>query len=213
MADQKLVTVIDYGMGNLRSVAKAAEHAADSNTRICISDKAEDILSADAIIFPGQGAAKACMKALNETNIIHALTQAATEKPFLGICMGLQVLMTHSQENEGVDCLDILKGDVQKFDLSAHPELKMPHMGWNQIHQTIDHPLWHNIEQNSRFYFVHSYFVIPHDKQIIAGETTHGNRFTSAIAQNNLFAIQAHPEKSADAGIQLFKNFLNWNGQ
>lgn len=213
MADQKLVTVIDYGMGNLRSVAKAAEHAADSNTRICISDKAEDILSADAIIFPGQGAAKACMKALNETNIIHALTQAATEKPFLGICMGLQVLMTHSQENEGVDCLDILKGDVQKFDLSAHPELKMPHMGWNQIHQTIDHPLWHNIEQNSRFYFVHSYFVSPHDKQIIAGETTHGNRFTSAIAQNNLFAIQAHPEKSADAGIQLFKNFLNWNGQ
>lgn len=213
MADQKLVTVIDYGMGNLRSVAKAAEHAADSNTRICISDKAEDILSADAIIFPGQGAAKACMKALNETNIIHALTQAATEKPFLGICMGLQVLMTHSQENEGVDCLDILKGDVQKFDLSAHPELKMPHMGWNQIHQTMDHPLWHNIEQNSRFYFVHSYFVSPHDKQIIAGETTHGKRFTSAIAQNNLFAIQAHPEKSADAGLQLFKNFLNWNGQ
>ncbi|MDG4811394.1 imidazole glycerol phosphate synthase subunit HisH [Hydrogenovibrio sp. 3SP14C1] len=213
MADQKLVTVIDYGMGNLRSVAKAAEHVAGSNTRICISSKADDIAAADAIIFPGQGAAKACMKALNESNISHTLMQAASEKPFLGICMGLQVLMTHSQENEGVDCLDILKGDVQQFDLSTYPELKMPHMGWNQIHQTTDHPLWHNIEQDSRFYFVHSYFVSPHDKHIIAGETTHGNKFTSAIAQDNLFAIQAHPEKSADAGLQLFKNFLDWNGQ
>lgn len=213
MADQKLVTVVDYGMGNLRSVAKAAEHMANSNTRILVTNKAEDIADADSVIFPGQGAAKACMQALIDTGMEHALQQAAQEKPFLGICMGLQVLMTHSQENEGVDCLDILKGDVTKFELDAHPELKIPHMGWNQIHQTQSHPLWHNIEQDSRFYFVHSYYVAPDEQDIIAGQATHGTEFTAAIAQDKMFAIQAHPEKSAQAGLQLFENFLNWNGQ
>ncbi|MDX1795948.1 MAG: imidazole glycerol phosphate synthase subunit HisH [Hydrogenovibrio sp.] len=213
MSDQKLVTVVDYGMGNLRSVAKAAEHVADANTRILVSDKPEDIQSADAIIFPGQGAAKACMQALNQTGMVHALQQAAKEKPFLGICMGLQVLMTHSQENDGVDCLNILPGEVRQFDLSGHPQLKMPHMGWNQIHQTVEHALWHQIPQDSRFYFVHSYYIVPQDPSIVAGETTHGTTFTSAIASDNLFAIQAHPEKSAEAGLQLFKNFLAWNGQ
>ncbi|BBN60515.1 imidazole glycerol phosphate synthase subunit HisH [Hydrogenovibrio marinus] len=206
----KHVVVVDYGMGNLRSVAKAAEHMANDQTKIVISSHPEDIDSADAIIFPGQGAAKACMQALNETGMIHSLQKAANEKPFLGICMGLQVLMTHSQENNGIDCLNILKGDVVQFDLTAYPELKMPHMGWNQIHQTQEHPLWHNIPQDSRFYFVHSYYVMPEAPEIIAGETTHGTKFTSAIAKDNLFAIQAHPEKSAESGLQLFKNFLNW---
>lgn len=206
----KHVVVVDYGMGNLRSVAKAAEHMADDQTKIIISSHPQDIDSADAIIFPGQGAAKACMQALNETYMIHSLQKAANEKPFLGICMGLQVLMTHSQENNGIDCLNILKGDVVQFDLTAHPALKMPHMGWNQIHQTQQHPLWHKIPQDSRFYFVHSYYVMPETPEIIAGETTHGTKFTSAIAKDNLFAIQAHPEKSAESGLQLFKNFLNW---
>lgn len=210
MSSKKQVVVVDYGMGNLRSVAKAAEHVADSQSDILISNRPEDIDSADAIIFPGQGAAKACMHALNQTGMVHSLQKAAQEKPFLGICMGLQVLMTHSQENNGIDCMNVLKGDVIQFDLRNHPELKMPHMGWNQIHQTQDHPLWHKISQDSRFYFVHSYFVVPEDKSITAGQTTHGTEFTSAIAAGNLFAIQAHPEKSADSGLQLFKNFLDW---
>lgn len=209
----KLITIVDYSMGNLRSVAKAAEHVADSNTKILISSKPEDIRSADAIIFPGQGAAKSCMEALNHTGMIHALKEAAIEKPFLGICMGLQVLMDSSDENNGVDCLGILEGSVQKLNLSAYPELKIPHMGWNQITHNNEHPLWHNIKQDERFYFVHSYFVVPKDKNIITGSTTHGQKFTSAIAKDNLFAIQAHPEKSADAGLQLLKNFTNWNGQ
>lgn len=211
--NQKLVAVVDYGMGNLRSVSKAAEHMADSHTRIIVTSHPSEIESADAIIFPGQGAAKACMQALMDTGMIHPIQKAAKEKPFFGICMGLQVLMTHSAENNGVDCLDVIQGQVVHFDENAHPELKIPHMGWNQIHQTNDHPLWHNIPQDSRFYFVHSYFVQPENKAYIAGETTHGQTFASALSHNNLFAIQAHPEKSAEHGLQLFKNFLAWNGR
>lgn len=211
--NQKLVAVVDYGMGNLRSVSKAAEHVAPDNTKIIVTQHPDQIESADAIIFPGQGAAKACMSALNETGMIHPIQKAAREKPFLGICMGLQVLMTHSDENEGIDCLDVIKGQVRHFDLENRPDLKVPHMGWNQIHQTIEHPLWHKIPQDSRFYFVHSYFVSPDSPQDIAGETTHGETFASALSHQNLFAIQAHPEKSAEHGLQLFENFLQWNGQ
>lgn len=212
MANQKLVAVIDYGMGNLRSVSKAAEHVASANTRVIITNNIQDVKDADAIIFPGQGAAKACMQALNDTHLAGALLEAAHQKPFLGICMGLQVLMSHSDENNGVKCLDLLPGLVKKFELDAYPELKLPHMGWNQIHQTQAHPLWHNIEQDSRFYFVHSYHVQPENPNIITGTSQHGQSFVSCVAQNQLFAIQAHPEKSAQAGIQLFKNFLSWNG-
>lgn len=210
---QKLVAVVDYGMGNLRSVSKAAEHVADNNTKILVTSKPEDIESADAIIFPGQGAAKACMNALLDTGMIHPIQKAAKEKPFLGICMGLQVLMSHSDENDGIECLDIIKGNVKHFDIGANTELKVPHMGWNQINQTIDHPLWQSIPQDSRFYYVHSYFVQPDNPNYIAGKTTHGETFAAALSHKNLFAIQAHPEKSADHGLQLFKNFLQWNGQ
>lgn len=210
---KKLVAVVDYGMGNLRSVSKAAEHVADSNTKILVTSKPEDIESADAIIFPGQGAAKACMNALLDTGMIHPIQKAAKEKPFLGICMGLQVLMSHSDENDGIECLDVIKGNVQHFDLDSSNELKVPHMGWNQINQTIDHPLWQGIPQDSRFYYVHSYFVQPDNSNYIAGQTTHGETFAAALSHKNLFAIQAHPEKSADHGLQLFKNFLQWNGQ
>lgn len=210
---KKLIVVVDYSMGNLRSVAKAGEHVADNKVKILISNKPEDIRDADAIIFPGQGAAKSCMQALNNTGMIHALKDAASEKPFLGICMGLQVLMETSDENNNVDCLGILEGSVQKFELDDNSKLKIPHMGWNQIKQTTEHPLWHSIAQDERFYFVHSYFVVPKNKQLTVGTTTHGQQFSAAIAKDNLFAIQAHPEKSADAGLQLFKNFINWNGQ
>ena len=212
--DQKLVAVIDYGMGNLRSVAKAAEHVAPNNTRIIVTHDPKVIESADAIIFPGQGAAKACMNALQETGMIHPIQHAVQEKPFLGICMGLQVLMSHSDENSGTPCLDIISGNVKHFELEkAFPELKVPHMGWNQIHQTQEHALWHNIPQDSRFYFVHSYYVQPKKETFIAATTTHGTSFPSALSHKNLFAIQAHPEKSAEHGLQLFQNFLQWNGQ
>ncbi len=210
--DQKLVAVIDYGMGNLRSVAKAAEHVAPANTRIITTKSPEEIASADAIIFPGQGAAKACMKALLETGMIHSIQSAAQEKPFLGICMGLQILMSHSTENEGIDCLNIIEGDVKQFEQTKYPDLKVPHMGWNQIQHTQDHPLWHNIPQNSRFYFVHSYYVQPKEHSMIVGFTTHGITFPSVLSHKKLFAIQAHPEKSAQHGLQLFQNFLHWHG-
>lgn len=213
MPPLKEVAVVDYGMGNLRSVAKAAEFSAPENVRVRITQSADDIHNADAIIFPGQGAARACMNALHQTGMEAALIEAAKVKPFLGICMGLQILMTHSDENDGVDCLNICPGDVTRFDLSAFPELKLPHMGWNQIKQTQPHPLWHKIPQNSRFYFVHSYYVTPQQTNVTVGKTTHGQTFTSAIASDQVFAIQAHPEKSADSGLQLFKNFLGWNGQ
>ncbi len=211
--NQKLVVVIDYGMGNLRSVAKAAEYAAPDNVRILVTNTPEDVDSADAVIFPGQGAAKACMQALHDTRMIHSIQKAAQEKPFLGICMGLQVLMTHSDENQGIDCLNVLPGKVKQFDFADNSSLKVPHMGWNQIHQTREHALWQKIPQESRFYFVHSYYTEPEDPAMIAGTTTHGITFPSVLSHKNVFAIQAHPEKSAEHGLQLFKNFLEWRGQ
>lgn len=210
--NQRLVAVVDYGMGNLRSVSQAAEHMADSETNIVVTQDPQVIHDADSVIFPGQGAAKACMQALHDTGMAEPVKLAAQEKPFLGICMGLQVLMSHSDENGGIDCLDIIKGNVHKFDLSQQPKLKLPHMGWNQIQQTQDHPLWHAIPDQSRFYYVHSYYVDPAEKSTIFGETTHGQTFPGVLSTHNLFAIQAHPEKSAEHGLQLFKNFLSWNG-
>ena len=210
------IVVVDYGMGNLRSVEQALLHVAPANTRISVSENPTQIANADAVIFPGQGAAKACMNALNQIEgLRESVFKAAQQKPFLGICMGMQVLMSHSAENSGVDCLDIFKGDVLAFAdqpnwNAAH---KIPQMGWNQIAQDQEHPLWQNIENKSRFYFVHSYFVKPTDNRITTGSTEFGLNYTSAIAQGELFAIQAHPEKSADAGLQLLRNFCAWNGE
>lgn len=209
---RKQIVVVDYGMGNLRSVAKAAEHVANQSADILVSQNPQDIANADGIIFPGQGAAKACMQALKDTGMMQPVIEAAESKPFLGICMGLQVLMTYSDENQGIECLDVIPGLVKKFDETRFPDLKIPHMGWNQIHQTQDHPLWHGIDNSSRFYFVHSYFIKPKLDHYALGTTEYGEAFTSAIAHNQLFAIQAHPEKSADAGLQLLKNFIHWDG-
>jgi glutamine amidotransferase len=158
------------------------------------------------------------MRELRDRNLIEPVRQAAQKKPFLGICMGLQVLLSHSEENNGVDCMDLFKGDVRFFgkvlnrNKSAEP-LKIPHMGWNNVTQTISHPLWHGIKQGSRFYFVHSYYVDPVNEAIVAGETEYDIVFTSAIACDNLFAVQFHPEKSAADGLQLLKNFTQWDGK
>jgi len=200
------IAIVDYGMGNVRSVQKAIEHVAP-NDQVFLTDNAKLISEADRIVFPGQGAMGACMQALNEHGLVDVIKQAAHEKPFLGICLGLQLLFDHSQENGGTDGLSIIPGYVVKFDKS---ELKIPHMGWNTVKQDIDHPLWHNIDDNARFYSVHSYYVKEADHSVVAGSTDYGIDFTCAIAKDNMFAVQFHPEKSQHDGLQLLTNFINW---
>jgi glutamine amidotransferase len=209
----KSIAVIDYGMGNLRSVSKAVEHVAESGDQVLVTDDPAQILAADRVVFPGQGAARDCMAAISDHHLNQAVLEAAASKPFLGICMGLQVLMGHSAENGGTRLLGLLDGEVVRFPERmeyAGQRLKIPQMGWNQVEQRIDHPLWEGIPQRSRFYFVHSYYVSPSDAGLVAGTTDYGISFTSVIARDNLFATQFHPEKSADAGLQLLRNFLRW---
>lgn len=209
------IVVVDYGMGNLRSVAKAIEHVAE-NQNVSITSDAAEIEAADRVVFPGQGAARDCMRELNDRKLSDVVLSAANEKPFLGICMGMQVLLNHSEENNGVDCLGLYPGNVRYFGTGLKDEqgekLKIPHMGWNEVNQTIDHPLWYKINNHSRFYFVHSYYMAPADKELIAATTNYGFEFVSAIAKDNVFAVQCHPEKSAQDGLQLLKNFTQWNG-
>ena len=200
------IAIIDYGMGNVRSVQKAIEHVAP-NEQVFLTNNAKIINDADRVVFPGQGAMGACMQALNEHDLVGTIKQAAHEKPFLGICLGLQLLFDHSQENGGTEGLSILAGDVVHFPKN---ELKIPHMGWNTVKHTIDHPLWHNIEDNSRFYSVHSYYVEESDGDVVAGSTNYGIDFTCAVAKDNMFAVQFHPEKSQHDGLQLLTNFANW---
>lgn len=210
------IVVVDYGMGNLRSVAKAIEHVAEKHN-VVISSDADVIANADRVVFPGQGAARDCMQELADRKLSEVVLAAAREKPFLGICMGMQVLLQHSEENNGVDCLGLYAGEVRYFgtDLkgSAGEKLKIPHMGWNTVDQVVDHPLWHNINNHSRFYFVHSYYMDPQDKDLVAATTEYGKTFVSAIARDKVFAVQCHPEKSAQDGLQLLKNFTQWSGQ
>jgi glutamine amidotransferase len=200
------IAIVDYGMGNVRSVQKAIEHVAP-NDQVFLTDDAALISEADRVVFPGQGAMGACMQALNEHGLVDVIKQAAHEKPFLGICLGLQLLFDHSQENGGTNGLSIIPGDVVKFDKS---DLKIPHMGWNTVKQEFDHPLWHNIDDNARFYSVHSYYVKEADHSFVAGSTDYGIDFTCAIAKDNMFAVQFHPEKSQHDGLQLLTNFVNW---
>lgn len=207
------VAVIDYGMGNLRSVSKAVEYVApDADVRV--TDDHAFIASADRIVFPGQGAARGCMAAIGDHHLNEAILKAAKEKPFLGICMGLQILMQTSEENGGTDLLGLIPGKVVRFPSSMEyqgEKLKVPHMGWNEVNQTSEHTLWKDIDSGSRFYFVHSYYVQSEETNIRSGETFYGIDFTCVIAHENLFAVQFHPEKSAHAGLTLLKNFIGWN--
>jgi len=195
-------------MGNVRSVQKAIEHVAP-NDQVFLTDDVDLIQEADRIVFPGQGAMGACMQALNEHGLADVIKKSAHEKPFLGICLGLQLLFDHSQENGGTEGLSILSGDVIHFPKS---DLKIPHMGWNTVKQSNDHPLWHDIDDNSRFYSVHSYYVAQSDSSVVAGITNYGQDFTCAVAKDNMFAVQFHPEKSQHDGLQLLSNFVNWKG-
>lgn len=208
------IAVIDYGLGNLRSVSKAVEHVVDAGDRVLVTDDPQAIAAADRVVFPGQGAARDCMAAIRQHHVNKAVQDAVQNKPFLGICMGLQVLLERSEENGGTELLGVIPGHVERFS-GEHTDaagmlLKIPHMGWNQVEQTVEHPMWTSIEQNSRFYFVHSYFVVPDDGTQVAGRTEYGQVFTSVLASENLFAVQFHPEKSASAGLQLLRNFVNW---
>jgi len=214
-----LIAVVDYGMGNLRSVSKALEHVAGSGQGVSVTSDPDEIERADHVVFPGQGAARDCMLELRQRNLVEPVLKAIREKPFLGICMGLQVLMSHSEENNGIDCMNQYKGEVRFFGdrlKNIEPNngvLKIPHMGWNNVRHRHSHPLWNKIKQDSRFYFVHSYYVDPEDADMIAGETIYGIKFTSAIARDNVFAVQFHPEKSAADGLKLLENFTRWDGR
>lgn len=212
------IAVVDYGMGNLRSVSKALEHVAP-NKNVLVTSNPVDIENAERIVFPGQGAMPDCIRELDARGLRDSVLHAASSKPFLGICIGLQMLFEHSEEGDAAG-LGLFKGHVKRFaPAEMHDEngekLKVPHMGWNQVYQNRNqqsktHALWSNIEDGARFYYVHSYYVQPDDTSIIGGYSEYPKQFTSAIAQDNLFAVQFHPEKSATAGLQMLSNFVNW---
>ena len=207
------IAVVDYGMGNLHSVAKALEHVAP-DAQVMVTGNPETIHAAGRIVFPGQGAAPDCMAEINALGLKEAIVEAARTKPFLGICMGLQVLFQHSDEGD-TECLGVLPGRVVRFpeDMrdAAGTRLKVPHMGWNNVRQ-VAHPLWNGIADGARFYFVHSYYVVPAQPGLAAGYTSYAHEFVCACARDNIFAVQFHPEKSARDGLRLLANFVRWDG-
>lgn len=208
------IAVVDYGMGNLKSVSKAIEHVAP-NKKVVVTSDPNDIRVADHVVFPGQGAMQECMNELDTRGLHEVVVDAAKTKPFLGICIGLQLLFEHSEEGD-VKGLGLFQGNVKKFALenkndSFGEKLKVPHMGWNQVYQNDkSHPMWSDIADGERFYFVHSYYVSPKDTNCSVGYAEYPERFTCAIVKDNVFAVQFHPEKSAHAGLQLLSNFVNW---
>ncbi len=208
------VAVIDYGMGNLHSIEKALQHASPEVDVKIVSD-VNAIQQADRIVFPGVGAIRDCMLALENAGLSTVIKDVAKTKPFLGICLGMQALLTDSEENDKTACLDVFNGHVVHFSkqlVDANGErLKIPHMGWNQVNQK-PHPLWAGIPQNSRFYFVHSYYADPDNKKDTIATTNYPEAFTCGLAKDNIFAVQFHPEKSQAVGLQLLKNFLFWDG-
>ncbi len=207
------IAVVDYGMGNLRSVWQALVHVAGDRSVVVTADPAI-LADADRVVFPGQGAMPDCMRELDARGLRSAVLDAARNKPFLGICIGLQMLFEHSEEGN-VPGLGVFAGRVRRFPAdrmttTTGSRLKVPHMGWNQVTQSRSHALWSGIDDEARFYFVHSYCVAPADRDCIAGTTDYGILFTSAVARDNIFAIQCHPEKSAQAGLTLLSNFVKW---
>ena len=209
------VAVIDYGMGNLHSIAKALQYA-DPQHIVTVSADPAEILAADRVVFPGVGAIPDCMLALHASGLAEVIVQLAASKPLLGICLGMQALLSDSEEGGNIACLDLFKGHVRRFADNLQDDegqrLKIPHMGWNQINWH-PHPLWNAIPQHSRFYFVHSYYAVPDDLALSAASCDYPHPFTCALAKDNVFAVQFHPEKSQAAGLQLLKNFLHWDGQ
>lgn len=218
---KKKVAVVDYGMGNLRSVTQAVMHvAADAGVEVVWARTPAEVMAAERVVLPGQGAMRDCMRELHESGMYGAVMHAAQHKPLMGVCVGMQMLLDHSQEQD-TPCLGLIPGEVVKFELAGQLQpdgsrYKVPQMGWNQVwHSNLGHPrphpVWGDVPDGSYFYFVHSYFAQPSDARHSAGETDYGQRFSAAIARDNIFATQFHPEKSADHGLSLYRNFLHWN--
>ena len=212
------IAIVDYGMGNLHSVLKSAQTAqklADVNAEIVLTDQPEIIFAADKVIFPGQGAMPDCMSALQKSGLREAVADGLKNKPFFGICVGAQLLFEHSEEGDTAG-LGWFGGEVKRFAANHHDaagtKLQIPHMGWNNVYQTQAHPLFKDINQDTRFYFVHSYYFVPKDKRIILGKSDYPHEFACVVGKDNVFATQFHAEKSHDAGLLLLRNFLHWNG-
>ena len=207
------IALLDYGMGNLHSVSKALTNV---GAEVSITNDPKVVAAADKIVFPGVGAMRDCMIGMREAGIDDVVRDAVFNKPVMAICVGMQALFEQSAENGGTDCLGILNGTVEAFDPSWTDKqgatIKVPHMGWNTITELeSNHPLWHGIEDNAHFYFVHSYYCAPNDNSQVAAICDYGQPFCASIIKDNLFATQFHPEKSNTAGLQLLKNFVEWN--
>ncbi len=216
----KTVAVVDYGMGNLRSVAQAVMHAAvDTGVNVVITQSAQQVRDADRVVLPGQGAIPDCMRELRASGLLEPVLEAAAKKPLFGVCVGMQMLLDHSAEGD-TPGLGLIPGEVLKFELAGQLQpdgsrYKVPQMGWNQVwqwdHGGVHHPVWGDVPDGSWFYFVHSFYARPSDARHSAGEADYGARFSAAIARDNIFATQFHPEKSAAQGLSLYRNFLSWN--
>jgi glutamine amidotransferase len=214
----KMIAIVDYGMGNLRSVAQALRHVAPE-IEVRISSDAAEIRAAERIVLPGQGAMRDCMRSLRESGLQDAVLEAARSKPLFGVCVGEQMLFDWSEEgdsDQGTAGLGLLPGKVVRFRLDGQLQqdgsrFKVPQMGWNQVQQSVSHPLWNGIADDSYFYFVHSYYAVPGNPAHTVGQTLYGAPFSCAVARDNIFATQFHPEKSAGAGLQLYKNFVHWS--
>ena len=226
----KKVAVVDYGMGNLRSVTQAVMHVASgAGVDVVWARTPQEVMDAERVVLPGQGAMRDCMRELHDSGMLDAVMHAAANKPLMGVCVGMQMLLDHSHEQD-TRCLGLIPGEVVKFDLAGQHQpdgsrYKVPQMGWNRVWQSGEgrmrhpkttnvvrpHPVWGDVPDGSYFYFVHSYYAQPSDERHTVGETDYGQRFTSAIARDNIFATQFHPEKSAEHGLALYRNFLHWN--
>ncbi|MBA4178863.1 MAG: imidazole glycerol phosphate synthase subunit HisH [Leptothrix sp. (in: Bacteria)] len=208
------VAVVDYGMGNLRSVSQAVLHvAAGTGLAVIVTRRPEEVMAAERVVLPGQGAMRDCMRELRGSGLLNAVLHAAAHKPLMGVCVGMQMLLDHSEEQD-TPGLGLIPGRVKRFQLEGRLQpdgsrYKVPQMGWNRVAQR-PHALWQDVPDQSWFYFVHSYYTVPSDDAHIAGETDYGDRFTCAVARDNIFATQFHPEKSAEQGLALYRNFLRW---
>jgi len=210
------IAVVDYGTGNLRSVAKALLHVAPERT-IVVSSDPKTIREAARVVLPGQSAMPDCMRALDQSDLRQVVMEVVRDRPFLGICLGLQMLFDNSEEGP-TSCLGVLPGGVVRFrdermQDSSGQRLKVPHMGWSPVARMRDHPLWHGVADHTRFYFAHSYYPVPDDRNVTAATVEYPTAFTCAIASANIFAVQFHPEKSQSAGLQLLANFVTWDGR
>jgi glutamine amidotransferase len=211
----RTVAVVDYGMGNLRSVSQAVLHVAQgSGLEVVITSRPEEVRAAERIVLPGQGAMRDCMRELQASGLREAVLEAAASKPLMGVCVGMQMLLDHSEEQD-TPGLGLIPGRVRRFQLDGQLQpdgsrYKVPHMGWNQVRQTRSHPIWQGVPDEAFFYFVHSYYAVPDNAADSAAESDYGGSFTCVVARDNIFASQFHPEKSAAHGLALYRNFLHW---